>query len=509
MSKAEKLQKKIDDLLGKVRQLKKDNNLEGVDAQTRENNINKRYKMAREISSLQKELYVEREIENEEQRSSLEKEYSFLRHSRGDLKFRSTSWDDPLDFDTYQPTPSEIRVRDNLIWQRYNEPGSLSSEQLLYSYRKFLGERLSLRYIASGLKQAGFLSRQQIDFLSEYQQRAIEGITTDSDVSAGGTTGAGYLIPTDSEVSIYHRMMRAGPFAGPMSELGNWINFSSGAARLFAIDNSSGHPHDDNDETLIAEPLIEGRDSEVKKANWVGGRIKTENYSFLMPYTVQLDDASAGNLEQTLVFILSQAFGKGINRDVIGGLPDGPFFSLLDDESTISNKSPFIQKETITQKVTTAYNTDNEFIPKLLKSLRDMKFKLDSYYRNNASFVVSDEFAEELEGLLDEDNRYIFPNYDENGRLLVKNIPVYPSATSSPFHGSSLSGFLSYAEGDVIGFLGDWDNYLLAYVRGLSAVVLNEIFMKSLQKGILGYMRVGGGVAFDQRAFCKLQFASS
>ena len=478
MSKVARLRKKLNDLLGIMRTLKKDNNIEGVSIEDRSANIDKYYSMSIELSDVQKELFAEEQIEASERHKGLEKEYGFTRYSRGDLKFRATSWDDPISFDIYQPSVDEIKVRDNLIWQRYKEPSSLSSDQLVFSYRKFLGERLFLRHVSSGLKGAGYLSPKQLKFLSEFQKRAQA--TT---VSAGTNADGGYLVPTETEAGIFYQMARTGPFAGPMGELGTWLNLSSGADRKINVNN--------NIDTLEASTKDEAADLDIKKAAWGQYDLSLHDYSFIMPYTVQLDQDSASDLEQELAFTMSQAFGRRLNKDAISG-------NGVDKISGLLGSAKITAAQTITSEndFDAASIRDANDAPITTDEVTSLKFKLDEYYRQDAAFVTSDYISNILENMVDSRRRFLFDKYNEDGKLLVRRMPVCVS-----------TGFPTAAADTTAGIVGSFRNLIFGYTRGgLYLHVLKELYMQSLQLGLVGHMRVGGAIIFNGKAFSKFKF---
>lgn len=477
MSKLKELKKKRNELLEKVRLFKLRNNKRGVSLKKREANVDKSFKMVRELSLLQDEIYVEEEIARTERSKELEKEYGFIRAPRGDLKFRSTSWDDPASIDDYQPSTDEIKARNNLIWQRYENDGALSSDQLVYSYRKFCGERLALRHIASGLKDAGNLSSKQIRFLSEYQSRAQDTTVVSNDDKAGG-----YLVPTDTEAAIYHHMSRIGPFSGPMGELGRWVNYDKGGKAKVNVNT--------NVDTLKAKISGEPSDVDAIKASWDQNDLSFYNYQYLMPYTIQIGQDSASNLEQELRFVLSQAIGRGINERIISGSTAAGFvFSGL-DALVSTNNTVGTNAFNATQR-----NANNG--PITQKEIVELKTSLNSYYRNNANaaYVFSQDIIDVLENMIDDRKKFLFTKYNNKGQLMVRNNPAIVS-----------DGFAASAASAVAGFFGSWDNLFVGYTRGMYINILRELFMGSLQLGILGHIRVSNPILFNEKAFSKFTY---
>ena len=291
-------------LLGELSALKNKNNTRGVSLDLRSDFFTRYKNMYSELQDLNSLIKMEEKIEHAQHAQEMEKEYSFIKSSRGDLQYRSTNWNDDLSLDYNQPNDYELARRDALIWQRYKEPGSLSNDDLVISYRKYGAERLLLRYIASGFdKDKLRLTSKHMNYLDRFQKRAVattQNVGTDAD--------GGYLVPTETEAAVVHEMSYTGPFGGPEGGLGNWQRFITGGTKEISVNTSI-----DAEEAVYS---TEALDLVAKKPIYAQREINFITLTQLMVWTVQLDQDAAGNFEQEARKNLGRAFGRKLNNDL-------------------------------------------------------------------------------------------------------------------------------------------------------------------------------------------------
>ena len=94
----------------------------------------------------------------------------------------------------------------------------------------------------------------------------------------------------------------------------------------------------------------------------------------------------------------------------------------------------------------------------------------------------------------------------ENGVIRLE--PVDPSnIPTRGYKGQFFKSAIFTRQGgsSTAGIYGDFSQALFGYMRGLKIQVLRELYMGSLQLGLLGHIRAGGGIITTHKAFARYE----
>ena len=485
MDQLEKARQERNDLLGKIEAFKKDGN-ENRNKKEREERNKNFSKLIDDLQLKQKEVKQFEVIYSAKRQKEEEEEFNVKKlpgNSGGDLNFRKSSWNDPVTDNSEIPEEAELRTRDELTFQRFADSSALTADENIQAHRMYAGERLFFRFLAGGADADKLgLSAREMEHLHNFQKRAQS--TT---AKIGADADGGYLVPTITEAAIVHQMAFIGPFAGPGGMAGMWQMYDNGNPRKINVNTSR--------KTAKAKYVAEGVDIAAQKAAWSQKVLNFHTISNLMPWTIQAQQDAASNLESELRMEMAESFGRLLNEEltatgtgatpnflnsVTGGLVAG---------NTITTKNAYNAPASAGEYTTQASNIRPQ-------EIIAAKFSIDKAYRGVPQFHMqaSDYAMLTLEQIIDGEKRFLYHRPEEGGPLMVHNMRCITN-----------NGFETAAAGKVCSTLGDFNKFRVGYVRGMYVTVFRELFMQSLQLGLMGYWRVGS-VMTDANSVAGIKF---
>lgn len=488
MSKLEKARKKRNKLLGQIEAFKKAGN-ENRSKKERIKRNKKFSRMVDDLAAAQERVKQLEIIYSAKQQRDQEEEFAVRRQPNnggGDLKFRKATWNDPVRDDSKTPSTKEMLKRDALVFQRFEDFESLNTKEKIKAHRMYAGERLFFRYIAAGASNDKLrLSQAELDLFHEFQDRAqatTAKIGTDGD--------GGYLVPTVTEAAIVHQMAFIGPFAGPASGAGKWQQYAAGEKREINVNTSR--------KTAKAKYVAEGVDIVAQKAAWSQVDLNFHTISNLMPWTIQIQQDSASNLEMELRAEMAESFGRLLNEELTAtGTGASPNFlnsvgnSLLAGQ-TVTTLNSFDNNTKTASPVAYTVQGSNVRPQEIVRA----KYSIDKAYRGAPGFAMhaSDFVMMTLEQVVDADGRFLYHRPQEGGPLMVHGMRAITN-----------NGYEAAAAGKLCSTIGDFNKFRVGTVRGMYMTVFRELFMQSLQLGLMAYWRVGS-VMEDANALAGIKF---
>jgi len=491
----EQARQERNDLIRKIEAFKKNGNENRTPEERKERNKNFS-KMVDELADAQKLVKQLEVIEDAKQNKEREEEFSVRKipnNGGGDLKLRRASWDDPVTDESRTPKLEELEQRDVLVFERFNDPEALTTEQMVKAHRMYAGERLFFKYIAAGASNEKLrLSQAEMDLFHEHQERAQ---ATTAQIAADGD--GGYLVPTVTEAAIVHQMAFIGPFAGPGGGAGMWRMYPNGEPHKINVNTSR--------KNAKAVYVSEATDIGAQKAAWSQVNLNFHTIANLMPWTIQVQQDSASNLEQELRMEMAESFGRLLNDELTAsGKGDN------DNHRLNSLAGSILANQTVTganaydtneNGGNSSYDLANSNI--LPREVITAKYLIDKAYRGTPDFLMhcSDYAMMTFEQLVDKDGRFLYHRETDGPAMIIHGLRCI---TNNGFiHPSGAADAVTRNQFHSI--IGAFNKFRVGYVRGMYVTVFRELFMQSLQLGLMAYWRVGS-VQTDANAFSGLRF---
>ena len=475
----EQVRQERNDLINKIEEFKKAGNENRTPEERKERNT-KFGAMIDNLQSLQKKAKQLEVIEDAKRSKEREEEFAVKRvpnNGGGDLKLRKASWDDPVTDESRTPNAENLQRRDALVFERFADPDALTTDQMVKAHRMYAGERLFFKYISAGASNERLrLSQAEMDLFHEHQNRAQ---ATTAKIAADGD--GGYLVPTVTEAAIVHQMAFIGPFAGPAGGAGRWQMYSSGEKHKINVNTSR--------KTAKAVYVAEGVDITAQKAAWSQVDLEFYTIANLMPWTIQVQQDSASNLESELRMEMAESFGRLLN-DELTATGTGNANDRLTGLAASITKSV---DGTAAFNVTT-YSYDDAAIQP--NQIIRAKYLIDKAYRGTPDFAMhcSDHAMMILEQITDKEGRFMYHRAVDGGSLMAHGLRCITN-----------NGFTAAAASRTHSIIGAFNKFRVGYVRGMYVTVFRELFMQSLQLGLMAYWRVGS-VQTDANAFACIDY---
>ena len=386
----------------------------------------------------------------------------------GDLRFRTETPD--MIMQRGSPSLATLRHKRDLLERRARHgPDALTQEENQVALRTFPGEHVFWRFLAgvqlSSQERSAFHEQQEL-------QRALSDTvltTTDAD--------GGYLVPVETEAEIYHQMAFTGPFAGPMSPLGDWRSYMNGRDREVNVNTSS--------QSAEAEYVAEAADANPTHPTWEQVNLDFKTIRHSMPLTVQADEDSVSDLQTELQREMATAFARRLNND----LTKGGGGTALTGITHIGLTRTFTSSTALADRISA-----DEFI--------NLKRQVNRAYRGGPQFAYTfrDDMLGVIELLKDTNGAYLFT--ERPGAMAMSGMESggYASVIRGVPPVYANDGFDAIGANAVVGAVGDFSRFRIGYVRGMTVLTDTTTFQRSLQRVLWGYMRVASIVA-DANAF--------
>ena len=511
----EKLVQKREEVFGQIKANEEKLKEEGLSNEDRDSICTESDSLFDELHGLDKQIRFATRKEAADERFQFDREFSVVRRpgpSGQVLKYRRVSWATPLDNenDVELKDAKEIIDRDKLIMRRYDHGhDALTDEEKILSAQKFAGERMTMRFLATGGDLMS-LNSDELDCLRQWQgdfaytlknyHRALDaGVTLGGGTAANITNISDFYVPTEIERGIVYEAQYSGPFGGPEGGYGRWNNYPNGRPRQVNI-NISG-------KTTMAEYVPELTDVGLLKPAY---RLQDLNFAViggLMPWSIQAETDSIEALESELRVNLGMAFGNRLNQDLTMNNTAAAAAAVegLTIMATAGAAQPAgtpAPPARITNLATAAVLTSDEII--------DFKHLINKSYRNSArqfAFMADGTVTLQIEKMrvgtgdgAGGANRgeYLYQRATADGPPMIHGVPVIQNDAFQSLPSPAAAG------NQIFGCMGDFFYFRIGTVRGITVQVLRELYARSLQIGLLGHMRYGSFIP-DRNAFILTQ----